>query len=441
MPTTADVRTGSPNPPSVRSDAAFERAAKVLVGGVNSPVRAFGSVGGTPRVVASARGATITDIDGRTYLDLVGSWGPAIVGHAHPAIVEAVRSAGERGLTFGAPCEAETELAELILGALPGAERVRFVNSGTEAGMSAVRLARAATSRTKLIKFAGNYHGHTDALLVAAGSGAETLGVPDSAGVTPTAAADTLTARYNDLDDVDRLLRAHGADIAAILVEPVAGNMGFVQPAAGFLEGLRERCDRAGCLLVFDEVMTGFRVAWGGAQTRFNIRPDLTCLGKVMGGGMPVAAYAGPARIMELVAPVGPVYQAGTLSGNPIGMAAGLATLTLCKAPGFYDKLEMLATRLVSGLVTAARACDIPVAGAALGGMLGFAFSAELPTNLDEARSADHERFRAFFHAMLDAGVWLPPSPYEALFLSSAHTAADIEAIIACAQRSFRQIG
>ena len=318
----------------------FEKACRTLVGGVNSPVRAFRAVGGSPVFVERAQGAYIYDVDGHRYVDLVGTWGPAVVGHAHPAVVEAVQKAAANGLSFGACCAAEAELAELIVGAFDSVEMIRFVNSGTEATMSAIRLARAATARTKLVKFLGCYHGHVDALLVAAGSGAATFGEPDSAGVPRSVAESTLLAAYNDVPAVERIMAEHGADVAAILVEPVAGNMGMVEPAHGFLEGLRKLCDQHGSLLVFDEVMTGFRVVWGGWQNVCGVRPDLTCLGKVIGGGMPVAAYGGPKDLMANVSPLGPAYQAGTLSGNPLGMAAGLATLRLCQTDGFYATLE-----------------------------------------------------------------------------------------------------
>jgi len=423
------------------SDACFERACRVLVGGVNSPVRAFRAVGGRPVFVASADGAYITDVDGNRYLDLVGSWGPAIVGHAHQAVVEAVQRAAADGLSFGACCPPETDLAELIVGALPSVEMIRFVNSGTEATMSAVRLARAATGRNRIVKFVGCYHGHVDALLVAAGSGATTLGVPDSAGVPAEVAQQTVLAPYNDLAAVDRVMAEHGDDVAAILVEPAAGNMGYVPPVDGFLEGLRAACDRAGSLLIFDEVMTGFRVAWGGYQIHADIRPDLTCLGKVIGGGMPVAAYGGRRDLMEQVSPLGPTYQAGTLSGNPLGMAAGLATLTLCNAPGFYDTLHERATQLAQGLQAAALNAGVPVTTGAVGGMLGMAFSERPVRDYTDAQACDHECFGRFFHAMLERGIWLPPSSYEAMFISSAHDDAAIGAIIDAASASFTAVG
>lgn len=418
----------------------FDRARRVLVGGVNSPVRAFGAVGGEPVFVERVEGAYVFDADGNRYVDLVGSWGPAIVGHAHPAVVEAVQAAAGRGLSFGACCAAETELAELIVGALPSIELVRFVNSGTEATMSAIRLARAATGRDGIVKFVGCYHGHVDALLVAAGSGAATFGTPDSAGVPKSTAELTQLAPYNDLAAVERIMSEHGDGIAAILVEPVAGNMGLVEPAPGFLEGLRSLCDRHGTLLIFDEVMTGFRVAWGGYQNVCDVRPDLTCLGKVIGGGMPVAAYGGPRNIMEQVSPLGPAYQAGTLSGNPLGMASGIATLNLCKTDGFYEELAAKSTSLVEGLRSAASAAGVALQGSARGGMFGMSLSDRPVHNFDDAKACDHQRYAAFFRAMLDRSVWLPPSGYEAMFVSAAHDDEAITAVLAAARESFRQV-
>jgi glutamate-1-semialdehyde 2,1-aminomutase len=425
--------------PRSRSAALFERARRVLVGGVNSPVRAFRAVGGEPVFVDRMEGAYVYDVDGTRYVDLVGSWGTAVVGHAHPAVVGAVAEAARRGLSFGACCAAEAELAELITAALPSIDVVRFVNSGTEATMSAIRLARAATGRTKILKFIGCYHGHVDGLLVAAGSGAATFGVPDSAGVPAGYAAETLLAPFNDLAEVERLLAHHGTDVAAVLVEPVAGNMGYVPPADGFLEGLRAQCDAHGALLVFDEVMTGFRVAWGGYQNVCGVRPDLTCLGKAIGGGLPVAAYGGPRALMERVSPSGPVYQAGTLSGNPLGMAAGIVTLTLCRADGFYDALERRATRLAEGLRRAAANAGITVQVGARGGMLGMALRDWPVRNFADAQACDHELFARFFRAMLDRGVWLPPSSYEAMFVSAAHDDTAIAHVIAAAGDAFRQ--
>ncbi|MCH8967477.1 MAG: glutamate-1-semialdehyde 2,1-aminomutase, partial [Planctomycetes bacterium] len=390
--------------------------------------------------VDRAQGPYIFDVDGHRYVDLVGSWGPAIVGHAHPTVVEAVQQAATRGLSFGACCAAEAQLAEIIVGALASVEMVRFVNSGTEATMSAMRLARAATGRNRIVKFLGCYHGHVDALLVAAGSGAATFGKPDSAGVPACYAELTLLAPYNDLEAVERIMEAHGQDVAAILVEPVAGNMGFVEPVPGFLEGLRALCDRYKSLLVFDEVMTGFRVGWGGYQTICGIRPDLTCLGKVIGGGMPVAAYGGPKTIMEQVSPLGPTYQAGTLSGNPLGMASGMATLELCRADGFYEALEAKSTRLAEGLKAAAASAGVPLQTGYHGGMFGMAFSDRPVRNFAHAQACDHKRFARFFNAMLDRGVWLPPSGYEAMFVSAAHDDAAITHILDAAGEAFSEV-
>lgn len=403
-------------------------------------MRAFRAVGGEPVFIERAEGAYVFDVDGNRYVDLVGTWGPAIVGHAHPAVVEAVKKAAENGLSFGACCAVEADLAEIIVEALPSVELLRFVNSGTEATMSAIRLARAAVGRTKIVKFLGCYHGHVDALLVAAGSGAATFGVPDSAGVPPSFAEATLLAPYNDLTAVERIMEEHGKDVAAILVEPTAGNMGFVRPVGGFLDGLRKLCDQHGSLLVFDEVMTGFRAAWGGYQNTCGVRPDLTCLGKVIGGGMPVAAYGGPRSIMEKVSPLGPVYQAGTLSGNPIGMAAGIATLRICRQNGFYGKLHANVRRLVEGLDEAARQAGIALQTDAEGGMFGMALLDRPVRNFDDAKACDHELYSRFFRTMLDHGVWLPPSGYEAMFVSSAHDKAAIDQAIDAAREAFRSV-
>lgn len=423
-----------------KSAEAFERAQRVLVGGVNSPVRAFTGVGGRPVFLERAEGPYVFDIDGNRYVDLVGSWGPAIVGHAHPAVVEAVQEAATNGLSFGACCPLETKLAEIILGAINSADLIRFVSSGTEAVMSSVRLIRAATGRSKIIKFLGCYHGHSDGLLVASGSGASTLGVPDSAGVPSEIASLTLLAPFNDSAAVARIFAEHGSDIAGILVEPIAGNMGYIEPDAGFLEGLRQQCDQHGSLLVFDEVMTGFRVAWGGYQNVIDTRPDVTCFGKVIGGGMPVAAYAARREIMEHVSPLGPMYQAGTLSGNPLGMVSGIATLEICKRPGFYESLHETATQLSLGLSTAAESAGLSVQTAARGGMLGFAFADTPVRNYADAQACDHELFGKFFHAMLDRSVWLAPSGYEAMFISSAHDEECVDQILGAAAESFRVI-
>jgi glutamate-1-semialdehyde 2,1-aminomutase len=420
-----------------RSAELQERAAQALVGGVNSPVRAFRAVGGDPVFVDHMKGPYVYDVDGKEYVDLVGSWGPAIVGHAHPQVVEAVQRAAERGLSFGASCEAEAELGHMIVAALPSIELIRFVNSGTEATMSAIRLARAVTGRSKILKFIGCYHGHVDGLLVAAGSGAATFGVPDSAGVPESFTAETLLAPFNDLTAAKNVMSQHGNTVAAVLVEPVAGNMGYVAPVEGFLEGLRSLCDQNGALLVLDEVMTGFRVAWGGYQNLCGVRPDLTCLGKVIGGGMPVAAFGGPRKIMEQLSPLGPAYQAGTLSGNPVGMAAGIATLQICRSDGFYESLGGKSKRLVSELKSAASAAGIIVQTGAEGGMLGMTILDRPVRNFEDAKAADHEMFARFFRAMLERGVWLPPSGYEAMFLSSAHDDATIDRVTRAAAESF----
>ena len=424
----------------LRSAAAFERATAVLPGGVNSPVRAFKAVGGSPVFVERAAGPYVFDLDGARYADLVGSWGPAIVGHAHPAVVEAVVRAAEKGISFGACCEAEAELGELIVGALPSIELVRFVNSGTEATMSALRLARAVTGRTKIVKFVGCYHGHVDSLLVAAGSGAATLGTPDSAGVPKSFAETTLLLAFNDAAAVDRLMSEHATDVAAIVVEPIAGNMGFVPPVDGFLQKLRSICDRQGSLLIFDEVMTGFRVAWGGYQNVCGITPDITCLGKVIGGGMPVAAYGGSRDVMNHVSPLGAMYQAGTLSGSPVGMAAGTATLKLCSADGFYESLSQKSQRLADGFSHAAESAGVALQTNACGGMFGASFSPSPVRNFEDAKACDHKRFARFFNLMLDRGVWLPPSGYEAMFVSSAHDDEAIELILEAANHCFGEV-
>ncbi len=425
-----------------RSKAAFERARKHIPGGVNSPVRAFGSVGGDPVFISKAEGATIHDIDGNEYIDYVCSWGPLLHGHAHPAIRAAVCSAAERGASFGAPTEGETELAEKICGMVPSVEKVRLVNSGTEATMSAVRLARGYTKRDYIVKFKGCYHGHGDSFLIAAGSGAVTFGVPNSPGVTAGTARDTLLADYNDQDSIAALFKEHGDSIAAVIVEPVAGNMGVVPPLEGFLDFLRSITETYGSLLIFDEVITGFRLARGGAQERYDVLPDLTTLGKVIGGGLPVGAYGGKAEIMDTLSPDGPVYQAGTLSGNPIAVAAGLATLKIIdEMPDLYSRLDSMADRLVIGLEEAAARHGIPSVVNRVGSMMTCFFS-ETPkvASFAEAMSTDKERYAKYFHAMLDRGIYLAPSQFEAAFISSVHTTEDIDRTVAAADEALAEL-
>jgi len=420
-----------------RNDELFLRAQRTIPAGVNSPVRAFRSVGGTPRFFTRGDGAYLWDADGKRYIDYVGSWGPAIVGHAHPEVIRAVQETAARGLSFGAPTELEIELAEMLVRRMPSLELVRLVSSGTEATMSALRLARGYTSRSKIVKFEGCYHGHGDSLLVKAGSGALTFGQPSSAGVPSAIANETIVLPYNDLAALDVAFEKEGDEIAGIIVEPVAGNMNLVMPAAGFLERLRALCDRHGAVLIFDEVMTGFRVHRGGAQALFDVVPDLTTLGKIIGGGMPVGAFGGKRAIMERIAPLGPVYQAGTLSGNPVAVAAGLATLALTDAPGFYDGLTRATRSLTDGLAVAAKEAGVPFCAQAAGGMFGLYFAPEAPTSYDRVIACDKERFTRFFHAMLGAGVYLAPSAFEAGFVSAAHSDADIAATIRAGARAF----
>ena len=418
------------------SESLFGRAQRVLPGGVNSPVRAFRGVGGTPFFVRSAEGSRITDVDGRSYIDFLGSWGPLILGHAAPAVIEAVGEALARGTSYGAPTPGEVELADLIVSAVPSMEMVRLVSSGTEAAMSAIRLARGATGRDLIIKFEGCYHGHADSLLVKAGSGGATFGVPDSLGVPEALARMTLTAPFNDLGAVERLMDARGGEVAVVIVEPVAGNMGVVPPATGFLEGLRQLCDRHGALLLFDEVITGFRLGYGGAQARYGVRPDLTCLGKIIGGGLPVGAYGGPRALMERISPLGGVYQAGTLSGNPLAVAAGLTTLRALADPAVYERLERAAATLEAGLVDGARASGIPLTVNRVGSMLTAFFTDGPVTDYASAKRASTERYARFFHAMLDRGVFLAASQFEAAFISLAHSDADLEAATRAAREA-----
>ena len=420
-----------------KSRQLFERAQARIPGGVNSPVRAFRAVGGTPVFFERASGAYLWDADGTRYIDYVGSWGPMLAGHGHPAVVEAVQEAASRALSFGAPTEAEVELAELLCRLVPSLELVRLVSSGTEATMSALRLARGFTGRSLIVKFEGCYHGHADSLLVKAGSGALTFGNPSSAGVPPETAAHTLVLDYNDISQVKELFRAKGNDIACVVVEPVAGNMNLVLPAAGFLETVREECTRYGAVLILDEVMTGFRVAPGGAQARYGVKPDLTTLGKVIGGGLPLGAFGGRRDIMEKIAPLGPVYQAGTLSGNPIAVAAGLATLNIVSAPGFHEQVEATTRQLVEGLRTAG---GKGFSAQSVGSMFGVYFREKAPTSFAEVMQCDRERFNRFFHEMLARGVYLAPSAYEAGFVSAAHGAAEIDATLAAARESFQKI-
>ncbi|MBX3024750.1 glutamate-1-semialdehyde 2,1-aminomutase [bacterium] len=408
----------------------FEQASAYIPGGVNSPVRAWKAVGGRPRFIQRAAGAMITDADGNAYIDYVGSWGPMIVGHAHHQVLRAIHDAMKQGTSFGAPTPREIELARRIVDAVPSVEQVRLVSSGTEATMTAIRLARAFTGRPKIVKFDGCYHGHADPLLVRAGSGAMTLGIPDSAGVPEAIASLTLVARFNDLGEVEARFAAEGDAIAAVIVEPVVGNMGLVPPAAGFLDGLRRVTERHGALLIIDEVMTGFRLAWGGVQVPFGLRPDLSCFGKVIGGGLPLAAVGGRRDVMQQLAPVGGVYQAGTLSGNPLAVSAGLATLELLDRPGVYERLETLGARLEAGLTAALRRHGRRACVQRVGSMWTLFFGVDRVTNAEDARAADTAAFGRFFAAMLERGVYLPPSQFEAAFLSLAHSEGDVDATI-----------
>ncbi|MBK8016366.1 MAG: glutamate-1-semialdehyde 2,1-aminomutase [Betaproteobacteria bacterium] len=420
-----------------RNESLFARSQKVIPGGVNSPVRAFRSVGGVPRFFVRGEGAWLWDADGRKYVDYVGSWGPMIVGHAHPEVVQAVQTAAASSLSFGAPTEKELEMAELLTTLLPSMEMVRLVSSGTEATMSAIRLARGFTGRNVIVKFEGCYHGHADALLVKAGSGALTFGQPSSAGVPADTTRHTLVLDYNDVEALESAFAAQGKDIAAVILEPVVGNMNLVRPSEDFLRALRDLTAHHGAVLIFDEVMTGFRVGPRGAQGLFGITPDLTTLGKVVGGGMPLGAFGGRREIMERLAPLGPVYQAGTLSGNPVAVAAGLATLKLVQAPGFFDRLSDATSRLVSGLVDEARKNGVEFSGDCVGGMFGLFFRANPPATFAEVMTADREKFNRFFHLMLDRGIYLAPSAFEAGFVSSAHGEEELGLTIVAAGEAF----
>jgi len=428
-----------------RNQQLFDRAAQVIPGGVNSPVRAFRAVGGTPRFVQRAQGAHFWDANGQKYIDYIGSWGPMILGHGHPAVLEAVQKAAVDGFSFGAPTEREIELAEEILRHVPSMEMVRLVSSGTEAGMSALRLARGATGRSKIIKFEGCYHGHADALLVKAGSGLATFGNPTSAGVPPEVVQHTLVLEYNNVAQLEEAFQLHGADLACVMIEPIAGNMNFVRASVPFMQRCRELCSQHGALLVFDEVMTGFRVALGSAQSLYaqaipGFQPDLTVLGKVIGGGMPLAAFGGPRAIMQQLAPTGPVYQAGTLSGNPVATACGLATLREIAKPGFWDSLSARTRSLVDGLTGAAAQAGVPFSADCQGGMFGFFLLPELPQNYGQVMKSDGARFNTLFHGLLDRGVYIAPALYEAGFVSAAHTEADIAQTVAAAAEVFAQL-
>ncbi len=418
----------------------YEHAVKLIPGGVNSPVRACQSVGADPLFIDRADGCLIVDADGNQYIDYIGSWGPMILGHRHPAVIEAVTTVLERGTSFGAPTDIEVQLAQMVIDAVSSVEIVRMVNSGTEASMSAVRLARGITQREIIIKFDGCYHGHADTLLVAAGSGVATLGIPGSPGIPDSIAQHTLSLPYNDVDALSQVMAEKGDSVAAIIVEPVAGNMGLVAPQKGFLDALRQMCDRYGSILIFDEVMTGFRVAYGGAQALYGVYPDLTCFGKIIGGGLPVGAYGGKHDLMSQVAPQGSVYQAGTLSGNPVAMAAGIATLEQIQKDGFYEALDQKAEQLLSGLEKVARKAAIPVQTQRVGSMLGFFFNDRPVHNFDDAKTSDLEKFSAFYNGMRREGIYLAPSQFEALFVSAAHQTEHIEATLDAAERVLAEL-
>ncbi|EMT52830.1 glutamate-1-semialdehyde 2,1-aminomutase [Brevibacillus borstelensis AK1] len=422
------------------SSRMFEEAQRYIPGGVNSPVRAFKSVGGNPVYIAKGEGSRITDVDGNSYIDYIGSWGPLILGHAHPKVLAAIQEAAVLGTSFGAPTERETEMAKLVCEIVPSVEVVRMVNSGTEATMSALRLARGYTKRNKIMKFEGCYHGHADSLLIKAGSGVATLGLPDSPGVPEATAVNTITVPYNDLESVKLAFENFGADLAAVIVEPIAGNMGVVPPQPGFLEALREITQQHGTLLIFDEVMTGFRVSRGGAQELYGITPDLTTMGKVIGGGLPVGAYGGKREIMQQIAPAGPIYQAGTLSGNPLAMAAGLTTLQELGQPGAYEKLEALSARLAEGLAENARKLGIPHTLNRVGSMVCLFFTDTPVVNYDTAKTADLNKFSAYFRYLLEEGVMIPPSQFEGMFVSLAHTEEDIERTIDASYKAMKRL-
>jgi glutamate-1-semialdehyde 2,1-aminomutase len=427
------------------NQALFERAQRVIPGGVNSPVRAFRAVGGTPRFIARAQGAYMWDAEGTQYIDYIGSWGPMILGHGHPEVLEAIQKAAVDGLSFGAPTEREVELAEAILSHVPSAEQVRLVSSGTEAGMSAIRLARGATGRSKIIKFEGCYHGHADALLVKAGSGLATFGHPTSAGVPPEVVQHTLVLEYNNVEQIEQTFAAQGAEIACVMIEPIAGNMNFVRASVPFIKRIRELCDQHGALFVFDEVMSGFRVALGSAQSLYaraipGFRPDISVFGKVIGGGMPLAAFASTRAIMEKLAPLGPVYQAGTLSGNPVATACGLTTLHLISQSGFFEQLGQRTQQLVSGLTGAAQEAGLEFCGDSQGGMFGFFFANELPQHYQAVMAKGTDTFNRFFHLMLEQGVYLAPAMYEAGFVSAAHSESDIQRTLEAASKAFKAL-
>ena len=423
-----------------RNQALFDRALRVIPGGVNSPVRAFRAVGGTPRFVQRAKGAYFWDANGQRFIDYIGSWGPMILGHGHPAVLEAVQRAVQDGFSFGAPTEREAELAEEIIRLMPSVEMVRLVSSGTEAAMSAIRLARGVTGRKLLVKFEGCYHGHADALLVKAGSGLATFGMATSAGVPPEVVQHTLVLEYNNLEQLEQAFARHGAEIACLIIEPVAGNMNFVRSTPAFIQRCRALCTQHGAQLIFDEVMTGFRVALGGAQALLGVQPDLTVLGKVIGGGMPLAAFGGRRAIMEHLSPLGPVYQAGTLSGNPVATACGLATLREIQKPGFYENLSCQTQRLMQGLQAVADAQGVPLATDCEGGMFGFFFLPQLPQHYQQVMQTDAVRFNRFYHGLLQRGIYMAPALYEAGFVSAAHSDADIDETVACAAQALQEV-